>query len=149
MVPTTPASLLSPCLAARQKLSDSAKALVSREQSGARCTARPRGEILQKGGAMAKIERIYRRTDAGCRAWEDEKSGLPVEYRRILALVNAETHSDDIRRAVRRFSDEQIFSWLAEMETLGFVESEAVSSNNDLDFTGSLALSALAAALRS
>jgi hypothetical protein len=98
---------------------------------------------------MAKIERIYRRTDAGCRAWEDEKSGLPVEYRRILALVNAETHSDDIRRAVRRFSDEQIFSWLAEMETLGFVESEAVSANNDLDFTGSLALSALAAALRS
>ena len=78
-----------------------------------------------------------------------EHSRRAASRRRILALVNAETHSDDIRRGVRRFSDEQIFSWLAEMETLGFVESEAVSSNNDLDFTGSLALSALAAALRS
>lgn len=86
---------------------------------------------------MAKIERIYQRTDAGCRALGSNDSDFPDHYRRILALMDTEKHSDEIRTALRRYQDWQIFDWLAELHTLGFIISEPVTSKHDLDFTGS------------
>jgi hypothetical protein len=95
---------------------------------------------------MAKLERIYRRTDAGRRASESKDAALPAEYRRILNLLQNETHSDDVRTALRRYSDEDIFAWLAELENLGLAVSEPVTSKHDLDFTGNFSLAELAAA---
>jgi hypothetical protein len=95
---------------------------------------------------MAKIERSYQRTDAGRKAWEKQDSGLPAEYRRILGLLQTQIHSDAIRAALRRYSDEQIVAWLTELESLGLVVSEALSAKHDLDFTGSFKLSSALAA---
>ena len=95
---------------------------------------------------MARIERIYRRTDAGCRASESNDASLPAECRRILSLMQVETHSDAVRTALRRYTDEDIFAWLAELENLGLAVSEPVTSKHDLDFTGNFSLAELAAA---
>ena len=95
---------------------------------------------------MAKFERIYRRTDAGGRASESNDASLPAECRRILNLIHNETHSDAVRTALRRYSDEDIFGWLAELEKRGLVVSEPITSKHDLDFTGSFSIAELAAA---
>jgi hypothetical protein len=96
---------------------------------------------------MAKLERIYRRTDAGCRASESNDASLPAEYRRILNLmIHNETHSDVVRTALRRYSDEDIFAWLADLENRGLVVSEPVTSKHDLDFTGNFSIAEIAAA---
>ena len=95
---------------------------------------------------MARIERIYRPTERGLDARSGEYSGLPPEYGRILSFIQRETHSDEIRAGLRRYTDEEIFEWLADLERLGYVVSEPVTAKHDLDFTNSLGLSALIAA---
>lgn len=95
---------------------------------------------------MARIERIYRRTETGLNARSGEYSGLPPEYDRILSFIQRETHSDVIRAGLRRYTDEEIFEWLADLEKLGYLVSEPVTAKHDLDFTNSLSLSALVAA---
>lgn len=95
---------------------------------------------------MAKLERIYQRTDAGRRASESKDASLPAEYRRILSLMQNETHSDAVRTALRRYSDEDIFAWLADLENLGLVVSEPLTSKHDLDFTGNFSIAEIAAA---
>lgn len=86
---------------------------------------------------MPRMERIYRRTHEGLRAWENQNSGLRTEYRRILALIEGDTHSDVVRTSLSRYPDKQIYDWLEELQTLGFVESESVTAERDLDFTAS------------
>ena len=95
---------------------------------------------------MAKPQRIYRRTDAGRTASEGKGASLPAEYRRILGLLQDDTHSDAVRTALRRYSDEDIFAWLADLENLGLVVSEPVTSKHDLDFTGNFSIAEIAAA---
>jgi hypothetical protein len=95
---------------------------------------------------MAKLERIYRRTDAGSKAAESSDVSLPAECRRILNLIQHETHSDAVRTALRRYSDEDIFAWLAELEKRGLVVSEPITSKHDLDFTGNFSVAEFAAA---
>lgn len=92
---------------------------------------------------MPRVERIYRRTAAGLNALQSNDSGLPAEYRRILALIDTETHSELVRASLRRYPEKQVFDWLDELQTLGFVEAEPVSSKHDLDFTGSYDLAAM------
>jgi hypothetical protein len=99
-----------------------------------------------KGAAMARIERIYRPTERGLNARSGGYSGLPPEYGRILGFIQRETHSDEIRAGLRRYTDEEIFEWLADLENLGYLVSEPVSAKHNLDFTDSLNLSALVAA---
>lgn len=95
---------------------------------------------------MARQERIYQRTDAGRRAAESSDASLPAEYRRILSLIQNGTHSDEVRAALRRYSDEDIFTWLADLENLGLAVSEPVTSKHDLDFTGNFSIAEIAAA---
>jgi len=94
---------------------------------------------------MTRLARIYQRTDAGRRAAESSAASLPAEYRRILGLIQDATHSDDVRTALRRHADEDIFTWLADLENLGLAVSEPVTSKHDLDFTGNFSLAELAA----
>ena len=94
---------------------------------------------------MPRVERIYRRTAAGLNALHSQDSGLPAEYRRILALIETETHSELLRASLRRYPEKQVFDWLDELQTLGFIEAEAVSPKHDLDFTGSYDLAAMLA----
>jgi hypothetical protein len=90
--------------------------------------------------------RIFRRTEAGRAAFEDRNSGLPRQYRRILRVIAAETHSDVVRDLLRCYSEAQIIEWLAELLTLGLLESVPDAAEHDLDFTSGFQVSELAAA---
>jgi CheY-like chemotaxis protein len=80
--------------------------------------------------------RIYRMSTSGRRAWEKEDATVPAAFRRILGMLDAETHTDVMRGYLRRYPDELILEWLAELEELGLVESRPDKASHDLDFTG-------------
>jgi hypothetical protein len=90
---------------------------------------------------VVKLERIYRRTEAGWKAWNTRDPAVSDEHRRILGLIQGETHWDVMRTLLRRHVD---FQRLAELETQGLVVSEAAAPAHDLDFTGSFAFRAAA-----
>ncbi|HWD23614.1 MAG TPA: hypothetical protein VG591_10840 [Burkholderiales bacterium] len=79
---------------------------------------------------MQKQHRTYGRTDAGRHAWENEKSGLPAAYRKILGLVERLTQADEIIVCMSGDDPEDVLCWLDEMETLGFVECSFSRSSN-------------------
>lgn len=81
-------------------------------------------------------ERIYRRTEAGSRAWLTQDPALSEDHRRILGLIEGETHSDVIRSLLRLHADHQR---LTELEARGLIASEAAAAVHDLDFTASFA----------
>jgi hypothetical protein len=90
---------------------------------------------------MAALDRIYERT-----AREAPVAGLRAESRWLLGLIHSGTHAATIRAGMGRYSDERIAELLTELEALQLVTSKAASAEHDLDFTGSLSLSALRAA---
>jgi len=92
---------------------------------------------------MAIGDRIYRRTEAGRRAWEERNPGLSMQCRRILGMIAEDTHPDSIRAVLREFSEAQIDNWLGQLETLRLLESSPAAPESDLDFTGSFKVSAL------
>ena len=61
----------------------------------------------------------------------------------MLGLITSDTHLEVIRRALHRYSEDEIAGLLAELEGLGYIRSEAATSDHDLDFTGALSLAAL------
>jgi hypothetical protein len=77
------------------------------------------------------MARLYRRTEAGGKAWDTQNGQVALDYRRVLGLLG-----QDI---------------LDELEDQGLVHwFEPDSDRTDLDFTGKLALAELhAAALES
>jgi hypothetical protein len=92
---------------------------------------------------MAMSDRIYRRTEAGRKAWEERNPGLSVQCRRILGMIADETHPDSIRAVLREFSSAQIDNWLGQLETLRLLESSPAAPGSDLDFTGGFSVSEL------
>jgi hypothetical protein len=84
---------------------------------------------------MTISDRIYRRTEAGRKAWQERTPGLSVQCRRILGMIAEETHPDAIRAVLREFSDGQIDTWLGQLETLRLLESAPAAPDSDLDFT--------------
>jgi CheY-like chemotaxis protein len=66
----------------------------------------------------------------------DGESKLPLEYRRLLGLIQSEGHIDVIRGRLRRFSDLMIDEWLKELEDLKMIESALPGKNEDITFTG-------------
>jgi hypothetical protein len=87
------------------------------------------------------MPRLYRRTEAGRDAWDNQDAQVPLEYRRVLGLL---AHDTDRRvlRAKLAWSEGALSHILEELEELGMVEPIAV----DLDFTGKLSLAQLRAA---
>ena len=93
---------------------------------------------------METTDQIYRRTEEGVRAYENQTSALTNHYRCILGLIETDTHSDLIRTTLRRYyAENKICEWLDELKTLGFLESEPVGARHDLDFTGGFNISEL------
>ena len=84
---------------------------------------------------MALPDRLYRRSAAGQQALDSADGPHPLEYQRILALVDRDTHSDVVRGCLRQFPDTLLADWLAEMEELGYLRSTAADSTQSLDFT--------------
>ena len=58
---------------------------------------------------------------------------IPVDYRRILCLMDGDTHPNVVRGRLRQYSDALIADWLAELEEIGFIESTGGDAF-DLDF---------------
>lgn len=94
---------------------------------------------------MANAGRIYRLSASGRRAWEKVDPAVPAAYRRILGMLDTETHTDVLRAYLRRYPDQLILEWLAELEELGLVESRPDKAAHDLDFTGNFKLPQLIA----
>ncbi len=90
---------------------------------------------------MATTERIYRRTEAGRKAWETQSSNVPIEFRRVLGLIPDQSHTDEVRARLRRYSDEEVIEMLEELESRGLIESEPMAADQDLDFTGNFSYS--------
>ena len=80
------------------------------------------------------LEASYRRTAAGDEALRSVDTAIPVDYRRILCLIESDTHANVIRGRLRRYADALIADWLAELEELGFIETLRASAAYDLDF---------------
>jgi hypothetical protein len=89
---------------------------------------------------MAALDRIYERTG------QEAAAGLRAESRWLLGLITSGTHAATIRAGMGRYTEERIAELLTELEALQLVTSKAASAEHDLDFTGSLSLSALRAA---
>ena len=81
---------------------------------------------------------LYYLTPAGkdAVAAKEGESKLPLEYRRLLGLIQAEGHIDVIRGRLRRFTDLLIEEWLKELEDLKMVESALPGKNEEVTFTG-------------
>ena len=76
----------------------------------------------------------YRRTASGDEALRSVDTAIPVDYRRILCVIEGDTHANVIRGRLRRYRDSLIDAWLAELEELGFIETARTSAAYDLDF---------------
>lgn len=92
---------------------------------------------------MGTMKRIFKRTEAGRKAWDTQNPDVPLEYRRILGLIKTEMHVDSIRASVGRYSEAELLELLAELEGRGLVESVQGAAEHDLDFTGEFNVSAL------
>jgi len=69
---------------------------------------------------------------------KDGAAKLPLEYRRLLALMELEGHIDVIRGRLRRFPDRLIEEWLKELEELKMIEARwPAGKPADITFSGS------------
>lgn len=85
---------------------------------------------------MASTELIYRRTVAGQSALETD-APLAAPLRRVLGLIEGETHSHALRRLLSHHTDSNVAYWLSQLEKLGLLEARPGHVEADLDFTGS------------
>ena len=94
-----------------------------------------------------KLDLTYRRTASGDEALHSVDTAIPVDYRRILCLIDEGTHVNVIRGRLRQYSDALIADWLAELEEIGFIESTGAGDAYELNFeppaTGSPSIGAL------
>lgn len=88
---------------------------------------------------IIKTDRVYRRTEAGLRAIDSQKS-VPIWYRRILSLIEGDTPSDAVLGNMYPYASGQILDWLDELETLGFTELVAFTSSPSPDTTGNFSM---------
>ena len=66
-------------------------------------------------------ERIYRLTQAGREAWEQEDTAVPADYRRILWVMDV--HGGAAESLARLYPAEMLMEWLSEMEEIGLIEA--------------------------
>jgi len=79
----------------------------------------------------------YYLTAAGKAAlWAEGTGAVPLDYKRILGLVEFQGHAEVIRGRLRRFSDDLISEWLGELVHLGLIEERDAEDMDDITFTG-------------
>src|SRR5258708_33641559 len=66
---------------------------------------------------------------------KDGESKLPLDYKRLLGLIELEGHVEVIRGRLRRFPDRLIDEWLKELEELKMVSSRPAGGLADFTFT--------------
>jgi DNA-binding MarR family transcriptional regulator len=94
---------------------------------------------------MRPMARLYRRTQAGSKAWDTQNGQVALEYRRVLGLLGDDTDPRDLR-AKLGWSEAALKDMLDELEDQGLVHwFEPDADRTELDFTGKLALAELQA----
>jgi CheY-like chemotaxis protein len=69
---------------------------------------------------------FFRLTSEGRALWSRrEELAMPEEYRRVLALVEADGHKEVIRSRLARYPDEVVERWLNEFEATNLIEAIA------------------------
>jgi hypothetical protein len=86
---------------------------------------------------------LYRRTEAGTLAWQRQDARVPLEYRRILGLIDGDTHADTLRACLARYSETEAHELLDELVNQGLLQVVGANTHHDLDFTGQLDFSGL------
>lgn len=81
---------------------------------------------------------VYSLTAAGQDALsaDEGEANLPLEYRRLLGVIEVGGHVEVIRGRLRRFPDRLIDEWLKELEDLKMVESREAGELDAITFTG-------------
>ena len=69
-------------------------------------------------------------------AAKEGDSKVPLEYRRLLGLIEVGGHVDVIRGRLRRFPDQLIEEWLKELVELKMIEPGPEAQLEDFTFTG-------------
>jgi hypothetical protein len=93
--------------------------------------------------------RLYRRTEAGRKAWETQNDRVPLECRRVLGLIGIDTDPDKLRERLG-VSEAALNEILDELEQGGLVQSvQTGPERTDLDFTGKFSARDLQAAQKS
>jgi hypothetical protein len=87
--------------------------------------------------------RLYRRTEAGKAAWQQQDARVPLEYRRVLGLIDSDTHPDNLRARFPRLSEDATARLLDELVERGFLEAVEAKEHHDLDFTNNFTLAEL------
>ena len=87
--------------------------------------------------------RVYRRTPAGTAAWQRQDPRVPLEYRRIVGLIDGDIHPDNLRTRLSRFSLDETLELLDELVAQGLLEAVEAAEHHDLDFTNSFSLADL------
>jgi hypothetical protein len=82
---------------------------------------------------------LYRRTQAGKLAWQRQDARFPVEYRRVLGLIDHDTHPDNLRTRLP-YSPDGLAHLLDELVDHGLLEAVAAAEHHDLDFTGEFSI---------
>jgi hypothetical protein len=92
------------------------------------------------------MPRLYTRTEAGRKAWDTQSTRVPLDWRRVLGLVEQDSDARDVR-AKLGWSESAVNDILEELEQGGLVKSVATPpSKGDLDFTDSFLIAELQAA---
>ena len=85
------------------------------------------------------LAKVYHLTASGrdAIAKKEGETTLPLEYRRLLALLQHEGHVNVLRGRLRRFPDRLIEEWLNELEELKLIApGKAPAKLADITFTG-------------
>jgi DNA-binding MarR family transcriptional regulator len=96
------------------------------------------------------MTRLYSLTEAGRKAWDSQNNRVPLDSRRVLGLIKPETDPRDLRARLG-WSEDALDELLKELERGGLVKSIGMSASPeapDLDFTDSLKVADIQAALR-
>jgi len=84
--------------------------------------------------------RIYRLTEAGAAALRKDAPKLEQHQRKVLQLIQGDTHVDVIRGWLRHYPNEKLNGWLSQLEDAGLVRSTTADETHDLDFTDHFAI---------
>lgn len=81
--------------------------------------------------------KIYSLTKAGEMARATPRATLERNFRRILQIIDGQTHVDVIRGWLRHYTNAQLADWLGKLEAAGLLTARPSSSVHNLDFTDS------------
>lgn len=78
-------------------------------------------------------EKIYSLTEAGAKARATPGPTLDQHARRILQIVDGDTHVDVIRGWLRHYSNGQLSNWLEDLEVAGLLTAQLSSAGHELE----------------